>query len=129
VLLIVALLGGATGPYLRFAESLGLDALVEVHDVAELEVARSAGATLIGVNNRDLRTLEIDLALAPRLIRAARGDPAITWVAESGYRHPGELDALRGLADAVLVGTHLASSGDVAAALRTLARGAPADPA
>jgi len=129
VLLIVALLGSATGAYLRFAESLGLDALVEVHDAAELDVARAAGATLIGVNNRDLRTLEIDLALAPTLIGAARGDPALTWVAESGYRRPSELEALRGVADAVLVGTHLASSGDVAGALRALTGGAPVAPA
>jgi indole-3-glycerol phosphate synthase len=129
VLLIVALLGSATGAYLRFAASLGLDALVEVHDEAELDVALAAGATLIGVNNRDLRTLEIDLGLAPRLIAAARGDPALTWVAESGYRDPRELDALRGVADAVLVGTHLAASGDVAAALRALTSGAAGGPA
>lgn len=124
VLLIVALLGDATGAYLRYAERLGLDALVEVHDEAELELARAAGATLIGVNNRDLRTLEIDVARAPRLIAAARGDAGVTWVAESGYADPAQLAALRGVADAVLVGTHLAASGDVGAALRALTLGA-----
>jgi indole-3-glycerol phosphate synthase len=120
VLLIVGLLGAATGTYLRYARRLGLDALVEVHDEGELALAIAAGADLIGVNNRDLRTLEIDLGCAPRLIAAGRGDPSVTWVAESGYGERAQLAALRGVADAVLIGTRLAASGDVGAALRTL---------
>jgi indole-3-glycerol phosphate synthase len=122
VLLIVAVLGDATGAYRRFAEALGLDALVEVHDEDELDVALAAGAELIGVNNRDLTTLAIDLATAPRLIAAGRGRaPEATWIAESGYRQRAELEALRGVADAVLVGTHLAGSADPGEALRELA--------
>lgn len=121
-LLIVAVLGEATGTYLRYARALGLDALVEVHDEAELATALEAGADLIGVNNRDLRSLRIDLATAPRLIEAGRSEATspVTWVAESGYREPAQVEALRGLADAVLVGTSLAGSGDPAAALLAL---------
>jgi len=121
VLLIVGLLGEAVGPYLRYAQALGLDALVEVHDEAELDVALAAGARLIGVNNRDLRSLAIDLAVAPRLIETGRKRaPDATWVAESGYRDGAAIAALAGLADAVLIGSHLAASGDPGGALRGL---------
>jgi indole-3-glycerol phosphate synthase len=121
VLLIVALTGRHTAGYLELARSLGLDALVEVHDETELDLALTAGAEIIGVNNRDLRTLEIDLATAPRLLARARGAgfPGVL-VAESGYRRQEELQELRGLADAVLVGTSLAGSGDLEGALRRL---------
>jgi indole-3-glycerol phosphate synthase len=125
VLLIVAVLGAATGAYLRYARGLGLEALVEVHDEAELDVALAAGADLIGVNNRDLTTLEIDLATAPRLIAQGRRQaPEAVWIAESGYRAAADLAPLRGVADAVLVGTHLASQADPGAALRRLVGGA-----
>lgn len=121
VLLIVALLGPRTADYLAYAAACGLDALVEVHDEAELELALEAGAELIGVNNRDLTTLRIDLATAPRLLRRARErGHAGLLVAESGYRGPADLRAVDGLADAVLVGTSLAGSGDLAGALRAL---------
>ena len=121
VLLIVAVLGEHTGAYLKLAERLGLDALVEVHDEAELDTALRAGAAIIGVNNRDLRTLEIDLQNAPKLIRRAR-DRGFSGllVAESGYSRPDELRALRGVADAVLIGSSVAGSGDLEAALRRL---------
>jgi indole-3-glycerol phosphate synthase len=125
VLLIVAVLGRATGGYLRFARSLGLDALVEVHTEAELDTALVAGADLIGVNNRDLTTLAIDLATAPRLIALGRRRAAdVVWIAESGYREPQGVAALTAFADAVLVGTHLAAQADPGAALRRLV-GAP----
>ena len=121
VLLIVALCGDRTAEYLRFAAALGLDVLVEVHDEQELDLALAAGASILGVNNRDLRTLEIDLATAPRLLQLARdsGHQGLL-VAESGYRTREQLEALEGLADAVLVGTSLAGSGDLTAALREL---------
>ncbi len=124
VLLIVAVLGAATKTYLEYARSLGLDALVEVHDEAELMTALDAGADIIGVNNRDLRTLQVDLANAPRLIRIARaqGFGGVS-VAESGYREATELKTLQGVADAVLVGTSLAGSGDLAAAVARLRKG------
>jgi len=121
VLLIAAVLGDALGAYLRAAWSLGLDALVEVHDDAELDLAVAVGADLIGVNNRDLRTLAIDTATAPRLIARGRalGHDAV-WVAESGYASGAEVRALGGVADAVLVGTSLAGSGDLEGATRAL---------
>lgn len=124
VLLMVSVLGGATADYLRYAEALGLEALVEVHDEAELEVAMAAGASVLGVNNRDLRSLAVHLGTAPRLIAVARAAGfAGLAVAESGYRAHAELTELVGVADAVLVGTSLAGSGDLTESLRRL-RGA-----
>ncbi len=122
VLLIVAVLGEALGAYLLYARALGLDALVEVHDEDELALASLAGADIVGVNNRDLRTLEIDLATAPRLISVGRasGHDAL-WVAESGYATAADVGPLREVADAILVGTALARRGDLAAAVRELA--------
>lgn len=124
VLLMVSVLGEATASYLRYCEALGLEALVEVHDDAELRVALEAGTSILGVNNRDLRSLAIDLSTAPRLIMAARsaGFDGLC-VAESGYRAHAEVAALAGVADAVLVGTSLAGSGDLTSALRALRRG------
>jgi indole-3-glycerol phosphate synthase len=124
VLLIVAVLGEATSNYLSYAERLGLDVLVEVHDEAELELALAAGSSLIGVNNRNLQTLEIDLSTSPRLIKQARtqGFEGIL-VAESGYKGAEELKPLQGLADAVLIGTSLAGSGDLSKSLKQLIAG------
>ena len=119
VLLIVAVLGARLGAYLGYARALGLDALVEVHDEEELDLALQAGARIVGVNNRDLATLTIDRATAPRLLRRARdaGFAGVT-VAESGYDRPEDLADVVGLADAALVGTALARSGDLEAAVR-----------
>ncbi len=98
---------------------------MEVHDDTELDVALAAGARIIGVNNRDLRTLAIDLATAPTLLARARGEGFDgVLVAESGYRTPSDLATVEGSADAVLVGTSLAGSGDLTRALRVL-RGDP----
>ena len=121
VLLIVAVLGRHTESYLELTRNLGLDALVEVHDEAELETALTSGAELIGVNNRDLKTLKIDLETAPRLMRTAR-DAGFSGllVAESGYTEAAELKSVYGLADAVLVGSSVAGSGDLRAAVRRL---------
>ncbi len=124
VLLIVALLGELTGDYLELAHRLGLEALVEVHTEQELDVALAAGARIVGINNRDLATLEVDLSVAPRLARRARqrGFGGLL-VAESGYRHPEELAAVAPFVDAVLIGTHLAVSGEPQSALRELLTG------
>ncbi|WP_407571368.1 indole-3-glycerol phosphate synthase TrpC [Deinococcus altitudinis] len=120
-LLMVSVLGEQTATYLRLARHLGLDALVEVHDEHELEIALASGAEIIGVNNRDLTTLSISLANAPRLIASARAQGyAGLLVAESGYRSAADLVGLHGLADAVLVGSSLAGSGDLTRAVREL---------
>ncbi len=111
VLLIVAVLGSLTEAYLKLAHEHGLDALVEVHDEAELEVALVAGAPIIGVNNRNLADLSIDRSTAPRLGQMARraGFSGLL-VAESGYSEPAQLLELEGLFDAVLIGSSLARS-------------------
>ncbi len=122
VLLIVGILGPLTGAYLREAQKAGLDALVEVHNEVELALALEAGARIIGINNRDLKTLEVDLTTAPRLARRARalGFEGVL-VAESGYASPEDLATIRDLVDAVLVGTSLAGhGGDLAVAVRML---------
>ncbi|WP_135228695.1 indole-3-glycerol phosphate synthase TrpC [Deinococcus fonticola] len=120
-LLMVSVLGNATGEYFRMAEHLGLDALVEVHDEAELELALEVHPRIIGVNNRDLKTLSIDLGQSPRLIRLAR-ERGFTGVlvAESGYATPRDLAGVHDLADAVLVGSSLAGSGNLAQAAQNL---------
>ncbi len=121
VLLIVAVLGEHTKAYLDLAARLKLDALVEVHDEAELDIALQADAEIIGVNNRDLRTLEIDLNNAPKLIQKARAEGFTgVLVAESGYSTPEQIGGLRGVADAVLIGSSVAGSGDLEAAIRRL---------
>lgn len=108
VLLMVSVLHHALPDYLAYAWGLGLEALVEVHDQTELELALDAGATCIGVNNRDLVTLEIDLSVAPSLIESGRERaPECVFVAESGYTDGLSIAPLVGLADAVLVGTAL----------------------
>ncbi len=105
------------------ARDAGLVALVEVHDGRELDTALSAGATLIGINNRDLTTLRVDVRRTFELLpRIDQGD-GITVVAESGFSTPAELDELEsaGVA-AVLVGEALMRSPDIEAACRKLAK-------
>jgi indole-3-glycerol phosphate synthase len=93
VLLIVAALSAAELPHLaRRATSLGLDVLVEVHSADELAAAIDAGADLIGVNNRDLRTLAVDIRLSEALI--TRMPKGVTAVSESGLKAPADLARL-----------------------------------
>ncbi len=101
------------------ARSVGLDALVEVHDEAELDRALAAGATLVGVNQRDLVTFEVDHERALRM--AAAFPDHVVSVAESGVRGPDDAAALAAAGyDAVLVGESLVTSGDPAAAVAAL---------
>jgi indole-3-glycerol phosphate synthase len=104
VLLIVPVLGDTLRDYLDLAETLGLETLVEVHDTDQLHVAVNAGATLIGVNSRDLRDLSVDPAAAAEVVRLAR-ILGLTVVAESGVKSRADVEraSLAG-ADAVLVG-------------------------
>lgn len=120
ILLIVAALDDAELADLHsLAIELGLDVLVETHDEAEVERAMSAGAVLIGVNQRDLVTFEVDQA---RAIRVAASLPAGgVWVAESGIGGPADAGPLaRAGYHAVLVGESLMRSGDPAAAVEKL---------
>jgi indole-3-glycerol phosphate synthase len=120
VLLIAAALDDAElADFWVLATELGLDALVEVHDEAEVERALAAGARLIGVNQRDLVTFEVDTERAVR-VAAALPDDAVR-VAESGVRGPADAVVLVAAGyHAVLVGESLVTAGDPAAAVRAL---------
>lgn len=104
---------------LAVACELGLDALVEAHEEDEVERALQAGATMVGVNQRDLSTFEVDPDRAERLARML--PETVLKVAESGIDGPA---SCRRLADAgfsaVLVGEHLVRSADPTSALRSL---------
>ena len=103
---------------LALCAEVGIDALVETHDEAELDEALNAGATVIGVNARDLRTLEIDVSCAARLL--GRLPSHVVRVAESGLHSSTELDLVRPVSDACLVGTSLMSAEDPGLAAEAL---------
>jgi len=103
----------------RVATEVGLDALVEVHDEAELERALDAGATLVGVNQRDLVTFEVDHERAARMAQAFPDH--VVAVAESGVRGPEDAAVLAQAGyDAILVGESLVTAGDPTAAVAAL---------
>ena len=120
ILLIVAILDDAELRSLRqLAAEFQMDALVEVHDEAELDRALASEAAIIGVNNRDLRTFQVNLttsiALAPRIPND------IIKVSESGIFGSADVRLLqRSGFDAFLVGEHLVRSGNATEALREL---------
>ncbi len=101
------------------AATLDMDALVEVHDERELERALAVGATLVGVNQRDLFTFDVD---HERALRMASAMPAgVVKVAESGVRGAGDAERLADAGyDAVLVGEHLVTADDPGAAIGAL---------
>lgn len=102
------------------ARALGLDVLVEIHDPAELDRALAIGATLIGVNNRDLSTFRTDLVLS--LTVAPDIDPEVTLVAESGIRTSEDVQRLGAVGvDAILVGESLMRQPDLREAAAALA--------
>jgi indole-3-glycerol phosphate synthase len=105
------------------AAGLGLDALIEVHDAGQLESALAAGADWIGINNRDLRTFEVDLGVTERL--AAAVPEGVVAVAESGILSAGDVERLEAAgAQAFLVGEALMREEDIGIALRRLRRSA-----
>lgn len=120
ILLIVAILDDTQLTSFRgLAESLGMDALVEVHDAAELERAKRSGSRIIGVNNRDLRTFQVSLDVSKGLAPAIP-DNAIK-VSESGIFSFDDIDTLRAAGfEAFLIGEHLVKSSDPTAALQAL---------
>ncbi len=120
VLLIAAALADAELLELhRLALAVGLDALVEIHDEAELARAVAVGATLVGVNQRDLVTFEVDQQRAVRM--APLMPPGVVRVAESGVRSHDDAAALHAAGyHAVLVGESLVTSGDPETATRHL---------
>jgi len=124
ILLIVAALEQAQLAELdEGARSLGLDVLVEVHDEAELERALEIGASLIGVNNRNLKTFEVDLGTTERLAARVRNESEVVLIAESGINDAGDIDRLAAAgARGFLVGESLMRQADPGAALVALKR-------
>lgn len=120
ILLIVAALADDTlAALLKLAQALGLDALVEVHDAAELEHALAAGAGLIGINNRNLRTFRTDVAVTLELLPQL--PQAVTLVTESGIRAPDDVTRLRDRGvNGFLVGEAFMRAPDPGAELRRL---------
>ncbi len=112
VLLIVFLLGEKTREFVKKTHELGMEALVEVHSEEELRIALDSGARLIGINNRDLGTLKIDLGTTEYLANKIPED----WitVSESGVDNREDLARIRRAgADAALIGTSIMESEDI----------------
>ena len=120
VLLIVAALEDKSLQLLHDeARALDLDCLVEVHDEGEVERALAVGADVIGINNRDLRDLAVDVRRTHELITEVPAGKTV--VSESGYRSPEQFDELERIGvDAVLVGEALMRADDPEAAVREL---------
>jgi len=125
---MAALSGPLASELAATAEELGLAVLAEVHDGSELDRALRLGVRMIGINNRNLKTLQTDLATTERLAPEVPADRIV--VAESGVRQPEDLDRLAAAgARCFLVGETLMREPDVAAATRRLLRFPPVGPA
>ncbi len=126
ILLIVAILDDARLKHFHtLATGAGLAVLVEVHDEAELDRALAMGASLIGVNNRNLKTFQVDLATTERLAAKLFAPPAARQsallVAESGIHTRADVERLAQCgARAILVGESLVRQGDIAGKVRAL---------
>ena len=120
VLLIAAALSNdELSRFFDLATHIGLDVLVETHDESELDRALNVGANIVGVNQRDLTTFEVDHARAERM--ASLIPPTVVRVAESGVRDARDARRLRDAGyDAVLVGESIVTASDPAAAVRDL---------
>ena len=120
ILVILAMVEDAlAAELLAEATRFGMDALVEVHDAAEMRRAGGLGARLVGINNRDLRTFHVDLAVTERLARSAPEGALL--VSESGVFAPADVAEVAAAgASAILVGESLMRQEDVEAATRRL---------
>ncbi|MCL2093763.1 MAG: indole-3-glycerol phosphate synthase TrpC [Treponema sp.] len=112
VLLICALLDGPTlRSYIQIARDLNLSALVEIHDQDEAESALAAGAGIIGINNRNLKTFQVDMEAGARLRSSI--PPGVLVISESGVQGPEDTRILRDLGfDGVLIGESLMRAPD-----------------
>ncbi len=120
LLIVAALTPSRLGDLMRATWRWGMEALVEVHSIAEGDIAVSAGARVIGVNRRDLRTFSLDLTLIQQL--RTRIGPDRVLIAESGIRSVRDAERFRDYgADAVLVGEPITQANDPEAAIRELA--------
>ena len=120
VLIICAILDdGELRAYRQLAKELGLDALVEAHDEYEVDRVLNLGAEIVGVNNRDLRTFQVDMNNSIRLRKMAPDN--VVFVSESGIRTPEDIRILyENKVDGVLIGETLMRSPDKKAALESL---------
>lgn len=119
LLIVAALQAGELAHLVRLAGELGMCPLVEVHSAEEVDIALDRGVRLVGVNNRDLRTFQVNLETTQRLIQQIPGNVAV--VSESGIAGPREAALVRHWgADAILVGEALVSSADPAGLVRAL---------
>ena len=119
LLIVAALTDPELASLLAATREAGLEALVEAHDAEEVARAVAAGAAVVGINNRDLKTFNVDRELVARLRRTVPAERVI--VAESGIRDAADVARLRAAGvDAILVGEALMRSPDPAAGLRAL---------
>jgi indole-3-glycerol phosphate synthase len=120
VLLMVSALGDEVKGFYKKARGLGMEALVEVHDEDELDIALSSGAEIIGINNRNLKDLSVDLNTSK--ILSKKVPPGKIIVSESGVKSRSDLDFVLKYADAALIGSSLMLSPNIEAALRGLVK-------
>jgi len=119
LLIAAALTQSELNEFLVVSRAIGIDVLVEIHDEVELDRAMAAGATMVGVNQRDLVTFAVDHDRAVRMGALISAD--VVKIAESGVRGRVDAQSLRDAGyDAVLVGEHLVTASDPARALRDL---------
>jgi len=117
ILLIAAVLGNKLGEFIKVAGDLGLHQLVEIHTRAELDLALAAGAEIIGINNRNLDTLVVDIKTCTELRPLIGKDKTV--VAESGIRRRSDIDLLiRAGINAFLIGEALMTAADIGKKLR-----------
>ena len=122
VLVMMSVLGDAdAAAVMAEASRLNMDAIVEVHDESELSRALSLGAAIVGINNRDLKSLTTDLAVTERL--APLVPRGVLVISESGVATHADVERLAAHADAFLVGSALMAAPNIAEAARTLVHG------
>ena len=121
-LLIVSCLSeGQLSSLIRYGEDFHLDALVEIHDPFELEKAINSGARIIGINNRDLRTFQVELDTSFELARRMEGEEGYILISESGIQEHSQIVELQDAGfSAFLIGSVLMDSSDPGATLRQL---------
>lgn len=118
VLLMVAVLGQETKAFYEKARKLGMEAIVEIHGPEELDIAISSGAEMIGINNRNLGDLSVDLNTTKEL--SSKIPKGRVIVSESGVKSREDLDFVLRYANAALVGTSLMRADDIQRAVRGL---------
>ena len=122
VLVILAMLDDPDAASIRAeANRLGMDVIVEVHEETELDRALTLDAQIVGINNRDLRTLKTDLAVTERLVERVPDDRIV--ISESGISDRADVERLAPSVDAFLVGSSLMASADIGQAARSLVHG------